>query len=280
MGRFYKKAIVTALLVSALSTTAFAASKDNSDYENIPPEAVIVTDFNSDIFKSSAFSNYDNEHQQYRLSKYDIINVSIVGFNDSLNKSNTMGRYGYTSSAINGSVNYNSTLAQTGFNDIVIGPDGYAQLPYAGSVKLAGLTVDEAKDLLTMKLGRYLKIPSMSVIVTSYGPRKVQVLGEVEKPGIIELAADDMNVLAAVTSAGWANKYGRIKKIQVIRIIDGVMYVKEANLKDYIEKHDIRQNIELKDGDILYIPRSNKIDLQDDIMPWISFYGLYKNITD
>lgn len=58
------------------------------------------------------------------------------------------------------------------------------------------------------------------------------------------------------------------------------MYVKEANLKDYIEKHDIRQNIELKDGDILYIPRSNKIDLQDDIMPWISFYGLYKNITD
>ena len=104
MGRFYKKAIVTALLVSALSTTVFAASKDNTDYENIPPEAVIVTDFNSDIFKSSAFSNYDNEHQQYRLSKYDIINVSIVGFNDSLNKSNTMGRYGYTSSAINGSV--------------------------------------------------------------------------------------------------------------------------------------------------------------------------------
>ena len=43
MGRFYKKAIVTALLVSALSTTAFAASKDNTDYENIPPEAVNCT---------------------------------------------------------------------------------------------------------------------------------------------------------------------------------------------------------------------------------------------
>lgn len=80
MGRFYKKAIVTALLVSALSTTAFAASKDNTDYENIPPEAVIVTDFNSDIFKSSAFSNYDNEYQQYRLSKYDIILIVLVHF--------------------------------------------------------------------------------------------------------------------------------------------------------------------------------------------------------
>lgn len=280
MKGFNKKTLVTVLLLSMVTTTIWAAPNDNTDYENIPPQAVVVTGFDSDIFQAAAFNNYENTHKQYRLHKYDIINVSIVGFNNGLRNQNTMGRYGYTSSTVNGTVNYNSTLAQTGFNDIVIGPDGYAQLPYAGSVKLAGLTVDEAKDLLTMKLGRYLKIPSMSVIVTSYGPRKVQVLGEVEKPGIIELAADDMNVLAAVTSAGWANKYGRIKKIQVIRIIDGVMYVKEANLKDYIEKHDICQNIELKDGDILYIPRSNKIDLQDDIMPWISFYGLYKNITD
>lgn len=280
MNFFNKKTIVTALLLSMMTTTIWAAPNDNTDYENIPPQAVVVTGFDNDIFQAAAFNNYENTHKQYRLHKYDIINVSIVGFNNGLRNQNTMGRYGYTSSTVNGTVNYNSTLAQTGFNDIVIGPDGYAQLPYAGSVKLAGLTVDEARDLLSMKLGKYLKIPSMSVIVSSYGPRKVQVLGEVEKPGIIELAADDMNVLAAVTSAGWANKYGCIKKIQVIRIIDGVMYVKEVNLKDYIEEHDIRQNLELQDGDILYIPRSNKIDLQDDIMPWISFYGLYKNITE
>ena len=37
-----------------------------------------------------------------------------------------------------------------------------------------------------------------------------------------------------------------------------VMYVKEAIIKDYIEKHDISQNFALEDGDILYIPKSNK----------------------
>ena len=36
------------------------------------------------------------------------------------------------------------------------------------------------------------------------------------------------------------------KKVQVIRIDDGVMYVKEANIKDYIEKHDISQNFCLR----------------------------------
>ena len=57
----------------------------------------------------------------------------------------------------------------------------------------------------------------------------------------MELASDDMNVLAAISKAGWVTTYGRIKKVQVIRIDDGVMYVKEANIKDYIEKHEISQ---------------------------------------
>ncbi|WP_288165502.1 hypothetical protein [Megamonas funiformis] len=43
MGRFYKKAIVTALLVSALSTTAFAAPEDV--YTNIADSAVIMDGF-------------------------------------------------------------------------------------------------------------------------------------------------------------------------------------------------------------------------------------------
>ena len=94
----------------------------------------------------------------------------------------------------------------------MIGTDGYVNLPYAGSVKLAGLTIEEAKQVLTAKFGRYIKIPDMSIIVTNYGPRKVQVLGEVNVPGTVELASDDMNVLSAISRAGWVTTYGRIKK--------------------------------------------------------------------
>lgn len=69
-----------------------------------------------------------------------------------------------------------------GLDNIMIGTDGYVNLPYAGSVKLAGLTLEEARAVLMQKFSKYLKIPDMSVMVTSYGPRKVQVLGEVNKP--------------------------------------------------------------------------------------------------
>ena len=56
--------------------------------------------------------------------------------------------------------------------------------------------------------------------------------------------------------------------------------VKEANIKDYIEKHDISQNFALEDGDILYIPKSNKIDFHKDVLPLINVYSTYRALTD
>lgn len=249
MGRFYKKAIVTALLVSALSTTAFAASEDV--YTNIADSAVIMDATDTSVFKPAAIKSLTDYDEHYRLYKYDTISIRIIGYKDA-----------------------------QGLDDIMIGTDGYVNLPYAGSVKLSGLTIEEAKTVLMQKFSKYLKIPDMSIIVTSYGPRKVQVLGEVNNPGTVELASDDMNVTNAISKAGWVTTYGRIKKAQVIRIIDGTMYVKEANIKNYIEKHDIAQNLALEDGDIVFIPKSNKIDFHQDILPLLNVYNTYKAITD
>ena len=249
MGRFYKKAIVTALLVSALSTTAFAAPEDV--YTNIADSAVIMDATDTSVFKPAAIKSLTEYDEHYRLYKYDTISIRIIGYKDA-----------------------------QGLDDIMIGTDGYVNLPYAGSVKLSGLTIEEAKTVLMQKFSKYLKIPDMSIIVTSYGPRKVQVLGEVNNPGTVELASDDMNVTNAISKAGWVTTYGRIKKAQVIRIIDGTMYVKEANIKNYIEKHDIAQNLALEDGDIVFIPKSNKIDFHQDILPLLNVYNTYKAITD
>ena len=203
------------------------------------------------VFKPASIKSLDDYDEHYRLYKYDTISIRIIGYKDA-----------------------------QGLDSIMIGTDGYVNLPYAGSVKLAGLTIEEAKQVLTAKFGRYIKIPDMSIIVTNYGPRKVQVLGEVNAPGTVELASDDMNVLAAISKAEWVTTYGRIKKVQVIRIDDGVMYVKEANIKDYIEKHDISQNFALEDGDIIYIPKSNKIDFHQDVLPLINVYSTYRALTD
>ena len=187
----------------------------------------------------------------YRLFRGDTLSILAVGFPDGI-----------------------------GIDKITVGLDGYVQLPYVGSVKMEGLTLDEAKAVLMDSLTQYLRIPDLSLVITSYGPRKVYVMGEVNKPGVQEMAIDNMNAYAALaTAGGWARK-GRSTRIQIMRVVDGTMYYRTLNMKAYTVRHDLTQNVEIEDGDILYVPRSNGIKFDTDVLPYVNAWALYKNLTD
>lgn len=187
----------------------------------------------------------------YRLFRGDTLSILAVGFPDGI-----------------------------GINSLTVGLDGYVQLPYVGSVKMEGLTLDEAKAVLMDSLTQYLRIPDLSLVITSYGPRKVYVMGEVNKPGVQEMAIDNMNAYAALaTAGGWARK-GRSTRIQIMRVVDGTMYYRTLNMKAYTVRHDLTQNVEIEDGDILYVPRSNGIKFDTDVLPYVNAWALYKNLTD
>lgn len=187
----------------------------------------------------------------YRLFRGDTLSILAVGFPDGI-----------------------------GINSLTVGLDGYVQLPYVGSVKMEGLTLDEAKAVLMDSLTQYLRIPDLSLVITSYGPRKVYVMGEVNKPGVQTMGIDNMNAYAALaTAGGWARK-GRSTRIQIMRVVDGTMYYRTLNMKAYTVRHDLTQNVEIEDGDILYVPRSNGIKLDTDVLPYVNAWALYKNLTD
>ena len=169
-----------------------------------------------------------------------------------------------------------STTKAGNTNEIMIGPDGYAAVPYVGNMQLAGLTLDEASDKIRTALSRYIKIPSMSVSVKSYGPRRIYVIGEVAKPGIQKMDIDSLNAYAAIASAGGFSKRGWSSRVQIIRVIDGTMYYRRLNIRDYIVKHDLSQNVFVQDGDIVYVPRSNAILWQEDILPFFQAWTYYK----
>ena len=188
--------------------------------------------------------------EEYRLMKYDTINIMAIGFPDGI-----------------------------GIDDVTVGVDGMARLPYTGNIKLVGLTLDEARDLIHARLSEYFKLPELNVYMKSYGPRKIYVMGNVNVPGIKNMDVDNMNVYAAVASAGGVDNKGRSKHIQLIRQIDGVLYYREINLDAFVKKHDLSQNIELEDGDIIYVPDSGKVIFSQDIAPYINIYGTYRALT-
>lgn len=203
-----------------------------------------------EMFKTASL-RHTTVSPSYRLFRGDTLSILAVGFPDGI-----------------------------GINSITVGLDGYVQLPYVGSVKMEGLTLDEAKAVLMDSLTQYLRIPDLSLVITNYGPRKVYVMGEVNKPGVQNMAIDNMNAYAALASAGgWARK-GRSTRIQIMRVVDGTMYYRTLNMKAYTVKHDLTQNVEIEDGDIIYVPRSNGIKLDTDVLPYVNAWALYKNMTD
>lgn len=203
-----------------------------------------------EMFKTASL-RHTTVSPSYRLFRGDTLSILAVGFPDGI-----------------------------GINSLTVGLDGYVQLPYVGSVKMEGLTLDEAKAVLMDSLTQYLRIPDLSLVITSYGPRKVYVMGEVNKPGVQTMGIDNMNAYAALaTAGGWARK-GRSTRIQIMRVVDGTMYYRTLNMKAYTVKHDLTQNVEIEDGDIIYVPRSNGIKLDTDVLPYINAWALYKNLTD
>lgn len=203
-----------------------------------------------EMFKTASL-RHTTVSPSYRLFRGDTLSILAVGFPDGI-----------------------------GINSLTVGLDGYVQLPYVGSVKMEGLTLDEAKAVLMDSLTQYLRIPDLSLVITSYGPRKVYVMGEVNKPGVQTMGIDNMNAYAALaTAGGWARK-GRSTRIQIMRVVDGTMYYRTLNMKAYTVRHDLTQNVEIEDGDILYVPRSNGIKFDTDVLPYVNAWALYKNLTD
>jgi len=96
---------------------------------------------------------------------------------------------------------------------------------------------------------------------------RVYVLGEVNRQGVYSLK-DVPDLLAALSFAG---SYTRTAVEENTMIIRGYQPGKEpliltADIHAILRKGDIRQNIPLMDGDIVYIPRSNIGDINEFII--------------
>lgn len=85
-----------------------------------------------------------------------------------------------------------------------IARDGTVQLPLVREVRLAGLTIREARELLRNLYDRqFLVNPQVFLNVARYAQRKFTIMGQVNRPGSYELQGGErLDVLEAIGLAG------------------------------------------------------------------------------
>jgi polysaccharide export outer membrane protein len=105
--------------------------------------------------------------------------------------------------------------ARTGY---LIDALGNVNLPFIGSVHLAGLNRMEASALLQTKLKEYLSNPIVHIQIQNY---KVTVLGDVRTPGTYIIPNERITVLEAIGLAGDLRLTGLRNNVLVIRDENG-----------------------------------------------------------
>ena len=85
---------------------------------------------------------------------------------------------------------------------LVVDDDGQLFYPYIGRVKVAGLTVQQVRDLVTLKLDKVLQRPQVDVKVLAFRSQKVFVGGEVKTPAVYPVTDIPFTLAEAVNRAG------------------------------------------------------------------------------
>ncbi len=139
---------------------------------------------------------------------------------------------------------------QTAANGRLVRSDGTLFYPYIGSIKVAGMTIEELRQALTSKLAKYVERPQVDVNVVGYNSQHVTFIGAFMK-------TDPQSITAVPLTLGQAIGYATINPDQanisnLIVSRDGHDY--HVDLTGFGDTQSITKDIYLKPGDRIFMP--------------------------
>jgi polysaccharide export outer membrane protein len=137
--------------------------------------------------------------------------------------------------------------------ELIVRPDGKITLPLLNDLQAAGRTPEQLRAALVEVARKYVEDPNPTVIVKEIKSRKVFITGQVEKPGTYPLIGTT-TILQLIATAGGLREFVDGKKISVRRTENGAPMVHEFNYQDLLKKKNLRQDIELRPGDVVIVP--------------------------
>ncbi|NVN97821.1 MAG: polysaccharide biosynthesis/export family protein [Geobacteraceae bacterium] len=142
-----------------------------------------------------------------------------------------------------------STTASSKVNGSRVDGNGAIHLPFLGAVKVAGLTITQARERLQEGLQKYFKEPWVLVEVAEYHSQPLYLLGQFRSSGTYYLDRP----LTLVQGLSLGSGFDATANLRGARISRGGRIMR-IDLADLLLSGDARQNIWLQGGDTIYIP--------------------------
>jgi polysaccharide export outer membrane protein len=128
-------------------------------------------------------------------------------------------------------------------------PDGTIFLPYAGTVRVAGMTLAQAREAIGQRLLGVVKDPQFDFRVMTYSSQKVVVSGQVRQPGAVFITNQPLDLMTAIGRAGGFAPEGDTQAVLLFRKDKRIL----IDLDVLIAKGLNPALVYLQDGDLIQV---------------------------
>jgi polysaccharide export outer membrane protein len=190
---------------------------------------------------------FENRKFEYRIQVNDVLSIRVLGLDEQTH------RY----------FNVETQNAMAAMSDAAMYVNGFSvdKNAQVGKVKLQGLTVGEAQDLLQRKINEYFTTATVILKMVNW---RVSVLGEVSRPGTYMVYNNQLTLMDALATAGGPLELADKTQVTLLRQTDrGVqaLYVDVSSTALLSSEYYY-----LLPNDVVYVPamraRSGRLNLE------------------
>jgi protein involved in polysaccharide export with SLBB domain len=178
--------------------------------------------YGSDFFNTFQTSfmpiNEPNPDSGYMLDVGDVLEIQLVGPNE------------YT-------------------EELSINSDGSISMPNIGKIVIAGLSLNDASQLIKSNVNSALIGNEAFISLTEIRDVNIIVTGNAENPGIYTLTGNS-NILHALSAAGGISKHGSLREINLIR--DNLI-IETLDIYDLLIEGKYNLKKRLRSGDVVFV---------------------------
>lgn len=138
---------------------------------------------------------------------------------------------------------------------ITVQPDGYVSLKERPDMRIQGRTVAQVKADLLEAYGQFVRDPVLTVTLKEFQGPYFIAGGEVTRPGRYDLRGATTLTEALALAGGPVRGANLTRVIVFRRAANEQLETREINVRSMYAKRDLSEDLLLRPGDMLFVPR-------------------------
>jgi len=225
----------------------------NNPSKKNPNSKIISSDYSMDdvginIIKINSLN--DEQLDKFNNDKIEELNFKVKKITDIYDY-----RYEYILGSAD-SISIDLTDTDDLDSTYLIDQEGMIDLPFIGKVKLDGLTLNEAQNILLQVIQNFYKNPDLQINIEEFNSSKVYIVGAVRNQITINLNQKPIKLIEAAIQANF-NPSAADKLFGTKGLLRRDNKVYKIDLLNAFQSSDEKENFYLKKDDVIFIDRNS-----------------------